>query len=297
MNFIDYYDVLGIDKSSNQDAIKKAYRKLARKHHPDVNPDDKESGELFKKISEAYQVLSDPAKRKKYDQHGEDWQRADEYEKAARQQKNYQEQYTGRTGDFSESDFSSFFESMFGGQQGPRNTGSVKFKGQDFNAELHLNLKEVYTTHKKIIEVNQKKIRITIPAGVNNGQVIKLKGYGGQGVNGGPSGDLYIKFIIQNNTSFKRIKENLYKTLDIDLYTALLGGGVTIDTLGEKVKMKINPETQNGAKLRLKDKGFPVYNKEGEFGDLIVTINIALPKNLSDKEKDLISKLADIRKK
>ncbi len=297
MNFIDYYEVLGIDKSSNQDAIKKAYRKLARKHHPDVNPSDKGAEELFKQVTEAYEVLSDPAKREKYDQYGEDWQHADEYEKAARQQRSYQEQFDGRTGGINESDFSSFFESMFGAQQGHRNTGSIKFKGQDFHADLHLNLKEVYTAHKKVIEINQKKIRITIPAGVGNGQVIKLKGYGGQGVNGGPSGDLYIKFIIQNNTSFRRIKENLYKTVDIDLYTALLGGEVTIDTLSEKVKMKINKETQNGAKLRLKDKGFPVYDKEGDFGDLIVTINVALPKNLTDREKDLISELADIRNK
>lgn len=275
--------------------VKKAYRKLARKHHPDVNPNDKEAEELFKRITEAYEVLSDPTKREKFDQYGKDWQRADEYEQAARQQKRYQEQFDGRTGDFNENDFSSFFESMFGAQQEQRNTRSIKFKGQDFHADLHLNLKEVYTTHKKVIEINQKKIRITIPAGVGNGQVIKLKGYGGQGVNGGPSGDLYIKFIIDNDTAFKRIKEDLYKTVDIDLYTALLGGEVTIDTLSEKVKMKINQETQNGAKLRLKGKGFPVYNKEGAFGDLIITINVALPKNLSDSEKELLGELAEIR--
>ena len=297
MNFIDYYEVLGIDKSSDQDAIKKAYRKLARKHHPDVNPGDKRAEELFKQVTEAYEVLSDPTKREKYDQYGEDWKHADEYEKAARQQRRYQKPFDGATGGINENDFSSFFESIFGAQQGDRNTGNIKFKGRDFHADLHMSLEEVYSTHKKVIEINQKKIRITIPAGVSNGQVIKLKGYGGQGVNGGPSGDLYIKFNIQNNTPFKRIKENLYKTVDIDLYTALLGGEVTIDTLSEKVKMKIKQETQNGAKLRLKGKGFPVYGKEGEFGDLIITINVALPKNLTDREKDLISELADIRKK
>lgn len=301
MKFIDYYKVLGLTKSASQNDIKKAYRKLARKHHPDVNPNDKISEEKFKQINEANEVLSDPEKRKKYDQYGKDWQHADAFEKAKQQQSQQRSQtYQSRQGeDFSGGDFSSFFESMFGGQQarGRTQSGHIKFKGQDYNASLHLDIKEVFTTHKKTIEVNNKKIRITIPAGVVNGQTIKLKGYGGEGINGGPKGDLYIQFIIQNNTPFKRDKNNLYKTENIDLYTAVLGGEKTIETFDGKVKIKIKPETQNGTKLKLKGKGFPVYKKQGQFGDLIITFNIEIPKRLNKREKELFNELAKLRGK
>ncbi|VAV85317.1 DnaJ-class molecular chaperone CbpA [hydrothermal vent metagenome] len=301
MKFIDYYKVLGLTKSASLNDVKKAYRKLARKHHPDVNPNDKISEEKFKQINEANEVLSDPEKRKKYDQYGKDWQHADAFEKAKQQQSHQRSHtYQGRQGEnFSEEDFSSFFESMFGGQRasGRAGAGHVKFKGQDFNASLHLDIKEVFTTHKKTIEINHKKIRITIPAGVENGQTIKLKGYGGEGINGGPKGDLYIQFVIQNNTPFKRDKNNLFKTENIDIYTAVLGGEKTIETFNGKVKIKIKPETQNGTKLKLKGKGFPVYKKHGQFGDLIITFNIEMPKHLTKREKELFNELAKLRGK
>jgi len=153
-------------------------------------------------------------------------------------------------------------------------------------------LRDAAETHKQSLTVNGKTIRITVPAGVNNGQEIKLKGYGGPGINNGPSGDLYITFVIDEDPDFKRIGDNLYATQEIDLYTAILGGDILVDTLSGKVKLTVKPETQNGTKVKLKGKGFPVYKKEGEFGDLIITYQVKVPTNLSEDQKDLFRKLA-----
>ena len=181
---------------------------------------------------------------------------------------------------------------MFGGQARSRGTGrTAQFKGQDIQANLQLNLTDVYKSQKQVINVNGKKIRFTIPAGVENEQTIKIKGYGGEGINGGPKGDLFITFHILNNTSFKREKANLYKTVEIDLYTAILGGEITVDTIDGKVKLKVKPETQSGAQVKLKGKGFSNYKKENEFGDLYLTYQVKLPKNLSAKEKELFKEL------
>ncbi len=298
MAFIDYYKILEIPKTASEKEIKKAYRKLARKYHPDLNPDDKAAEKKFKEINEANEVLSHPENRKKYDKYGKDWQHGEQYEQAKQHR---QQQYQGSSqqqysGGFSEHDFSDFFESMFGAaSSGPRRGGNVKFRGQDFNAELQLNLKDVYITHKRTLTVNGKNIRITIPAGIENGQVIKIKGHGSKGINGGPNGDLYIKFLINNNTKFKRDKDNLYADASIDLYTAILGGDVTVDTFDGKVKLNIKPETETGTKVKLKGKGFPKYKKEGQFGDLYITYQIKMPTNLSAKERDLFKELQKLR--
>lgn len=295
MAFIDYYKILGVAKNATVDEIKKAYRKLARKFHPDLNPNDKIAEQKFKEINEANEVLSNPENRKKYDEYGEHWKHADEYEKAKQQQQEYTQQHAGQTdfGGYNESDFSDFFNSMFGGAGGQRRTS--KFRGQDFNAKLQLSLKDVYNTHKQTLTVNNKSIRITIPAGVENGQIIKIKGHGGQGVNGGPNGDLYIEFSIINNTEFKRDGDNLHKTVDLDLYTALLGGEIKVNTFDGQVKLTVKPETQNGTKIKLKGKGFPRYKKEGQYGDLFITYNLKTPTNLSDKEKELFTELSKLR--
>ena len=195
------------------------------------------------------------------------------------------------SGSFSDNDFSEFFSSIFGGGRSTRGTQS-RFRGQDYDAELHLGLKDAYTTHKQTITVNGKNVRITIPAGIEDGQKIKLKGYGAPGVNGGPSGDLYITFQIEDDKKFRRAGNDLFTTETIDLYTAILGGEITIETFGGKVKLKVAPETQNGTKIRLRGKGFPVYKKEGEFGDLYVTYQVKLPTELSEKEKELFRELA-----
>ena len=308
MAYIDYYKILGVDKNASQDDIKKAFRKLARKYHPDLNPNDPSAKDKFQEINEANEVLSDPEKRKKYDEYGEHWKHADEFEaqKKARQHAGGGGGgFSGFGGDggsywyssdgegFSDGEagvFSDFFESMFG-HRGGGGRGNAGFRGQDFNAELHLSLRDAARTHKQVLNVNGKQVRITIPAGVADGQVIKLKGYGGEGINGGPAGDLYITFKIAEDSVFKRLGDDLYVDVEMDLYTAVLGGEKVIDTLEGKVKLKIKPETQNGTKVRLKGKGFPVYKKEGQFGDLIITYSVKIPTNLTDRQKELFREL------
>jgi len=297
MEFIDYYKELGVDKNATTDDIKKAFRKLAKKNHPDLNPNDKGATKRFQQLNEANEVLSDPVKRKKYDQYGKDWQHADEFEKAKKQRQSYGQASGGSYGgnDFEGSDFSDFFSSMFGGSTGNRGGArQVKYKGQDIQASMTMTIEEVYHTHQKIVTVNQKNIRITIPAGVEHGQVIKLKGYGGEGINGGPNGDLYITYDIAPHPKFTRQGNDILITEPLDLYTAVLGGDLTIDTLSGRLKIKVKPETQNGSKLRLKGKGFPIYKKEDSFGDLYITFQIKIPTNLSEQQKALFAELSKL---
>lgn len=297
MPYIDYYKILGIDKSASQDDIKKAFRKLARKYHPDLNPGDKNAEKQFKEINEANEVLSDPENRKKYDKYGEHWKHGEEYEKVQQQQyqKKYNEDFHGESFNFGEGeDYSDFFQNMFGGGnsfRGSRGSSSGKFKGQDISADLNLNLRDVAVTHQQTFDINGKKIRITIPAGAYDGQQIKLKGYGNSGFNGGPNGDLYITFNISQDSKFERMGNDLKTKVIIDLYTAVLGGEVQVETLNGNVNLKIKPETQNGTTVRLKGKGFPIYKKEDSFGDLYVTYDIKIPTNLTEKQKELFEQL------
>jgi curved DNA-binding protein len=297
MEFIDYYKILGLDKNASADDIKKAYRKLARKYHPDLNPNDKEANKKFQQINEANEVLGDPEKRKKYDQYGKDWQHAGQFEQARQYQRTPGQ---GReeffTGPFGEGDFSDFFESLFGGGQRSSRGRQAKFRGEDYQAELQVTLTDAYKTHPQTFTINGKNIRITIPAGIEDGQKIKLKGYGGPGINGGPNGDLYITFNIINNTRFKRTGNDLHTTVDLNLYTAVLGGDVTVDTLDGKVKLQVKPFTQNNTTIRLKGKGYPVYKQEGHFGDLYITWQVKLPTHLTEKEKQLFTELAALAK-
>ena len=313
MAYIDYYKILGVDKTATQDDIKKAFRKLARQYHPDLNPNDANAKEKFQAINEANEVLSDPEKRKKYDEYGENWKHADEFEA---QRKAYQNQQGGGGGDgeywystdgthFSGfggegmhgfggngSGFSDFFEELFGHRGASAGRGAHgAFKGQDIQGELQLTLHEAATTHKQTFSVNGENLRITVPAGIANGQIIKLKGHGGKGVNGGPDGDLYITFNIADDPVFRRKDNDLYTDVNIDLYTAVLGGEVTVNTLDGQVKLKVRPGTQNDAKVRLKGKGFPIYKQDGTFGDLIVTYHVTIPTTLTDKQKDLFRQL------
>jgi curved DNA-binding protein len=289
MDFIDYYQILGIEKKATQEDIKKAFRKLARKHHPDLNPNNEESKVNFQKINEANNVLSDPEKRKKYDQYGKDWEHADEFEKAKRAQSS--DQRRSRTSQNS-GDFSDFFDTMFGGSSGRGR--EVKFRGEDFQATLELSLLDAYKTHKQTLHVNGKNIRITVPAGIENGQTIKISGHGGTGLNGGPNGDLYITFSIGTHKDFRRLGNDLHATVELDLYKAILGGELVIDTMEGKVKLKVTPETQNGSQVKLKGKGFPVYKKEGTFGDLYITYVIKIPTGLTDKQKELFTELSKL---
>lgn len=308
MEYIDYYKILGVSKNATAEEIKKVYRKLARQHHPDLNPNNPEAGKLFQQINEANEVLSDPENRKKYDQYGKDWKHAEQFEQAGKQQQTSGSyaggnpfggegnpfgggQYSYSSGD--DGDYSDFFASMFGNHGGGGRQS--KFKGQDVRATLQLKLSEVYHTHKQAFTVNGKNIRISVPAGVENGQEIKLTSYGAAGVNGGPAGDLYITFEVKNDTAFTRKGDDLYADIPLNLYTAVLGGDVTIDTMSGKVKMKIAPETQNGTKVRLKGKGFPVYKKDDDFGDLYITWQVQIPTHLTAKEKELFEQLSKER--
>ena len=300
MAYIDYYKALGVAKTASQDEIKKAYKKLARKYHPDLNQDDKSSHQKFQEINEANEVLSDPEKRKKYDEYGENWKHAEQYSQAKQQgsgsEKTYSSQDFSGGGFEGSGDFSDFFENLFGNAGRNNRSRTSAFKGQDYRGEVQLSLREAAKTHKQTINVNGKNLRITVPAGVANEQQIKLKGQGGVGMNGGAAGDLYITFIIQPDPIFKRNGNDLYVSANIDLYTAVLGGELLIDTLDGKVKMKVNAGTQPESKARLKGKGFPIYKQDGQFGDLIVTYNIKLPSHLTEKQKELFLELQKISK-
>lgn len=232
--------------------------------------------------------MSDPENRKKYDAYGKDWKHSEQFEQAK-----HQRSRGTQSESFNERHYSDFFESFFGGSS--TKSSNVKFKGQDFNAELHLNIQEAYKTHQQILTVNGKNIRITIPAGIKNEQKIKITGKGSEGINGGPNGDLFLTFKIKNTTSFKLVDDNLYSVVELDLYTALLGGDVTVETFDGKVKLTVKPETQSGIKIKLAGKGFPIYKKEGTFGDLIITYQIKLLTNLTTKEKELFTELSKLR--
>ncbi|MBK8341614.1 MAG: J domain-containing protein [Flavobacteriales bacterium] len=290
----DYYQVLGLPRTATTDEIKKAYRKLARKHHPDLNPNSADAKKKFQEINEANEVLSDPESRKKYDEYGEQWKHAEQYEQAKKEQGSRPSGGGGFSGNpfgGGAVDEEDLFSSMFGGGRGR----SVKFRGQDYQTELRLDTDAAYRTHKQTLNVNGKQIRITVPAGVENEQTIRIAGQGGPGVNGGPNGDLFITFIVAPHPRFKRVGKDLFISQDLDLPTAMLGGEITVETMDSKVKMKVAPETQNGTKVKLKGKGFPVYKQEGQFGDLFVTYNVKLPTGLSEREQALFRELAAIR--
>lgn len=308
MAFIDYYKVLGVERNASQDDIKKAYRKMARKYHPDLNKDDPNAKDKFQEINEANEVLSDLEKRKKYDEYGEHWKHADEF-KAEReayqraQQSGGQSAYwysvngddfMGGFGRGNASGFSDFFEQLFGHGASAGRSGrgyNMMSRGGDIEAQMNLSLREAAVTHKQTFSVNGENLRITIPAGIADGQMIKLKGHGEKGSNGAPDGDLYITFQIAPDPEFKREGDDLFTDVDIDLYTAVLGGSVNVKTINGMVRLKVNPGTQNDTKVRLRGKGFPVYKKEGTFGDLIVTYHVNIPTSLSEKQKELFTQL------
>lgn len=308
MAFIDYYKVLGVERNASQDDIKKAYRKMARKYHPDLNKDDPNAKDKFQEINEANEVLSDPEKRKKYDEYGEHWKHADEFKAEREAYQRAQERggqsaywysvngddFMGGFGRGNASGFSDFFEQLFGHGASAGRSGrgyNMMSRGGDIEAQMNLSLREAAVTHKQTFSVNGENLRITIPAGIADGQMIKLKGHGEKGSNGAPDGDLYITFQIAPDPEFKREGDDLFTDVDIDLYTAVLGGTVNVKTIDGMVKLKVNPGTQNDTKVRLRGKGFPVYKKEGTFGDLIVTYHVDIPTALSEKQKELFTQL------
>ncbi|WP_311136656.1 J domain-containing protein [Hymenobacter cellulosilyticus] len=311
MDYKDYYKVLGVEKNATTDQIKKAYRKLARQYHPDVNPNDPNAERKFKEVNEANEVLSDEEKRRKYDQLGADWQR---YQQAGAGRGGQAgggfdwSQYTqgggfegfgggggGSNDPFGGADFSDFFSSIFGGGGGRASGNPRPAAGQDYQAELELTLEDAYQGGPRTLTVNGKKLRINIQPGVEDGQTIRLRDQGAPGRNGGPSGSLYITIRLQPDARYTRTGADLTMDVPVSIYKALLGGEQVVDTFSGPVKIKIKPETPNGTRLRLRGKGFPVYKQAGQFGDLYLRLTLTLPLNLTDEEKALIQQLADLR--
>ena len=315
MSFIDYYKVLGVERDATQADIRKAFRRLAKQYHPDTNKGDPQAQERFQEINEANAVLSDPDKRKRYDEYGEHWAHAEEYEAQRRQ---YEQQYGGGAqgpygsyggfsgrgfggfdfggfGDFTRSEgntggFSDFFEQLFGGARSRQHRQSAP-RGQDYEVELHLTLRDAYESHKQILTVNGHQLRVTIPAGVTDGQRLRLRGHGGEAPQGGTKGDLYITFRIESDPTFTRIANDLAITLPLSITTAVLGGEVTAPTLTGNVRLKVNPGTQPGSKVRLRGKGMPIYRHDSSYGDLIVTYSITIPTTLTTRQRELYEAL------
>jgi len=317
MEYKDYYKTLGVSKDASQADIKKQYRKLAIKYHPDKNAGNKQAEEKFKDLGEAYEVLSDPVKRKKYDTLGSNWKQYEQsgagpggpdFSKWARQGggKQYSRTYTSE--DFGGTDFSDFFNTFFGGSFGDvfgENFGGTSqrkgrsqealHKGDDYKSHLEITLEEAFQGSKRLLNVDGDKISITIPPGVSNGQVLRVKGKGGKSRRGGESGNLYLQVEIIPDQKYERKENDLYADLHVSLYKAILGGEVPVHTLKGTFKMMIPKETPNGKILRMKGLGMPLYQKKGQSGDLYLKIIVDIPQNLSQEEITLFKKLSSIR--
>ncbi len=309
MEYKDYYKILGVKKNASTDEIKKAYRRLARKYHPDMNPDDKQAEEKFKEINEANEVLTDPQKRAKYDRLGSSW-------------KTYQ-QRSGGAGGFNWNDwvqggqggvdlndlfggrhtgttsgFSDFFEAIFGGM-GMGNAGRQSFarKGQDYTRDVEITLDEAFHGTTRILRTaNNRRLEVKIPVGAKTGTKVRIKGEGGAGSGGAPNGDLYLRVNVAKHPTLEVDGENLKTTVPVDLYTAVLGGTVEVPTLKGKLKLKIPPETQNGKTFRLRNQGMPRLNAPNTFGNLYVTLTVQLPTHLSAAEIKLFKELRDMQR-
>ncbi len=317
MDYKDYYNILGVSRDASQDEIKKKYRKMAAKFHPDKNPNNKKAEAKFKEIGEAYEVLKDPEKRKLYDQVGHDWKNYQQaganpndfnwsqYGDGQRVNVNFEEMFAGgqQSGG---SPFSSFFETIFGGGQG--NGGSygrggqqgytrsrAQQRGRDTEAEIQISLDDVVSGVEKQLQINGEKVKVKIPAGIEDGKRLKLRGHGQASPLGGPKGDLYLKVKINIPEGFERKGRDIVQTLPLDLYTALLGGELKVQTLEGKVKLNIPPETPNGKVFRLAGRGLPEFKKSSARGNYFIKAEIQLPENLTEKEKELFKELAKQR--
>lgn len=299
MEYKDYYKVLGVDKKASTEEIKKAYRKLAVKYHPDKNPGNKQAEEKFKEINEANTVLTDPEKRRQYDELGENWKYAQPggnggfggHRTGGGQGRTYtSEEFEDIFGGGGGSGFSDFFETLFGNRGGRSRTAA----GTHYRADLEISLQDAYQGAEKIFELEGQKLRIKLKPGITDGQVIKLKGKGGPGANGGPAGDLLITVKVAEDATIRREGDDLHMEAPIDLYTAVLGGKASIRTLKGVIKIDIAKGTDSGKVLRLKGLGMPHYNAPGEFGNLYVKLQITVPKNLSDRETELFKQLAQL---
>ena len=294
MDYKDYYKILGVDKKASQDEIKKAYRTLAVKHHPDKNPDNKLAEEQFKLANEANEVLGNPEKRKKYDELGENWQQYEHNGNQRGRSSGGQYRYESDRNDAygNQSDFSDFFEQFFSG--GARGDGRTQNrKGGDYETEMEITLEEAYQGTSRTIQVDEEKLRITTKPGSYNDQQLRIKNKGAKGSNANNRGDLFIRIKVKNHPEFIRKGDDLFNTQTIDLYTAVLGGEVLVNTLSGQVKIKIIEGTQNGKTIRLKGKGMPAYDRKDIYGDFYLEIRVSIPDKLTDKQRELFAQLKE----
>jgi len=299
MDYKDYYKILGISKTATQDEIKKAYRKLAMKFHPDKNQGNKKAEEKFKEISEAYEVVGNGESRKKYDQLGANWKHYEKNGAYANQgfgHGQYGGYSRGRSDGmddlFGGGGFSDFFKTFFGGsfgggQRGPARTA----RGTDYSTKLTLTLLEAFHGTERLIDVKGNTIKVKVAPGVKDGQKLRVKGKGGSAASGGKSGDLYIQIIVLPDPRFKREGNDLFTTIETDLYTAVLGGKISAETLKGSVNISIPAGTQNGKTFRLKNMGMPDYAHAVVSGNLFVKVHIRIPDKLKPEERALFEKL------
>ncbi len=280
----DYYDALGVNKNASEKEIKKAYRRLAKKHHPDANPDNPGAEARFKEINEAHEVLSDPEKRAQYDRFGQTFGTGGN------------SQGYGNMGDIPFTDLSDFFESVmggFGGRGRPGRRGrqrSMRMDGQDIQQAIRISLREAYEGATRIITKGGRKLKVNIPAGAANGTKVRLSGEGEAGMGGRP-GNLYLIVEVSEDTTFERKGDDLYTDIEVDTFTAMLGGEIEVPTMGRAIRLKIPASTQSGKKFRISGKGMPIMRKRGQFGDLYARALITVPENLTPEQRHMIEEL------
>jgi curved DNA-binding protein len=315
MEYKDYYKILGVKKDASEKEIKKAFRRLARQYHPDVNPDDSQAEERFKEINEAHEVLSDSEKRKKYDQLGADWQRW--------------QQRGGRPGDFDwgqwtagrpgervhvrygtpedledlfggGSPFSDFFSQIFGGMGGGPNSGGFQYemrpqRGRDYEQPVEITLHEAYHGTARILQMDGQRLEIRIPAGAKTGTRVRMSGQGATGVGGGPAGDLYLRVTVLPDPRFERKGDDLHTSVTADLFTLVLGGEIRVPTMTGEVALRVPSGTQNGRTFRLRGKGMPHLRQPDQHGDLYAKIEVRLPTDLSPEQRELFEQLRGLK--
>jgi curved DNA-binding protein len=316
MDYKDYYQILGVDKKASEKEIKAAYRKLARRYHPDVNHNDPKAEERFKEINEAYEVLSDQEKRAKYDQLGADWQRWQQ-RGGSPTDFNWNRWTTGPAGErvyvqygapedladlFGQggSPFSDFFTSIFGGMgPDPGQSGGFAYqpraqRGQDYEQTVEISLAEAYHGTTRILTKDGRRLEVKIPAGAKSGTKVRMRGEGGSGSGGGPAGDIFLKVKVRPDPRFERKGDDLHVTVPVDLYTAVLGGETHVPTMASEVKLKIPAYAQNGQTFRLRGKGMPKLGQKNAFGDLYAKIEVRLPSKLTAAQREYFEKLRQL---